>query len=110
MTAVLPKIIRLLYYILNLSAQERDHINELNKFTIIECSFRQVQAGTHDRGDITRPQFKRWIVLTVVQITIQWKAQLVSLVIHWRAICPFDGAIHFLDNRSKVNNLLARLI
>ena len=40
MNAVLAKIVRLLYYILNLSAQERDQNNEMNKFTIIECSFR----------------------------------------------------------------------
>ena len=40
MNAVLPKIIRILYYILNLSAQERDQNNEMKKFTIIECLFR----------------------------------------------------------------------
>ena len=40
MNAVLAKIVRLLYYILNLSAQEGDKNNEMNKFTIIECSFR----------------------------------------------------------------------
>ena len=40
MNAVLAKIVRLLYYILNLSAKERDQNNEMNKFTIIECSFR----------------------------------------------------------------------
>ena len=49
---------------------------------------------------ITWPKlFKRQIALTTIQISIQWIAQLVSLIfIQWMVIYPMDSSIQLLKN------------
>ena len=52
-----------------------------------------------------RPQsFKRWITLSIGQISIHWITQLVSLIlIHSIVIYPMNNAIHLLNNRGQEN-------
>ena len=48
----------------------------------------------------TRTQLlKRWIVISTVEISIQWLVQLVSSILfHWREIYPMYSAIYLLSN------------
>ena len=56
------------------------------------------------RAVSTRPQlFKRWIALSSGYISIQWIAQLVSLIlIHWIVIYPVDSVVQPLNNRGQI--------
>ena len=55
-----------------------------------------------------RPQlFKRWIMLSIIEISIHWIAQSVFLIliyIHWIVISPVDSAIRLLNHRGLINH------